>query len=204
LARFAEEHDSRLGVKDAVAGAVVAVVFVAMLAATWQRWTHPIIDHGREMNVPARILAGDRLYVDVFLHYGPFAPYFNALLYTLFGINLSTLHGSGIVCAAVIVALIYWLARQLLDPLGVRDHRFARGGDVRVRPVPRQLRAALRVRRPVRLGVRAGSARESRSFRDRRFLPLAWVGQRVRWWNDGLQAGLRAARSGTGGCPAVG
>ena len=116
LARFAEEHDSRLGVKDAVAGAVVAVVFVAMLAATWQRWTHPIIDHGREMNVPARILAGDRLYVDVFLHYGPFAPYFNALLYTLFGINLSTLHGSGIVCAAVIVALIYWLARQLLDP----------------------------------------------------------------------------------------
>src|SRR5215475_9391873 len=102
--------------RDGLPLLALAALFVAMLAATWQRWTHPIIDHGREMNVPARILAGDRLYVDVFLHYGPFAPYFNALLYFLFGINLSTLHGSGIVCAAVIVTLIYCLARSLLDP----------------------------------------------------------------------------------------
>ena len=65
-----------LGRKDWLAGLVILALFVLMLAATWQRWTHPIIDHGREMNVPARILAGERLYVDIFLHYGPFAPVF--------------------------------------------------------------------------------------------------------------------------------
>lgn len=88
-----------------------------MLVATWQRWTHPIIDHGREMNVPLRILSGERLYVDIIYYYGPFAPHFNALLYDWFGVHLNTLHGSGMVCAVVILLMIYWLARRLMSPL---------------------------------------------------------------------------------------
>ena len=94
----------------------LAVLFGVVLAATWQRWTHPIIDHGREMNVPLRILAGERLYIDISYFYGPFAPYFNALLYHLFGVHLNTLHASGMVCAVLTLVMIYWLARRLLSP----------------------------------------------------------------------------------------
>src|SRR5215831_14597022 len=93
----------------------IIFLFIAMLAASWQRWTQPLIDHGREMNLPARILAGERLYNDVQFLYGPFAPHFNALLYRVFGIHLSVLKVSGAVCAILILLMIYRLARSLMD-----------------------------------------------------------------------------------------
>jgi hypothetical protein len=94
----------------------VTALFVLMLVVTWHRWTHPIIDHGREMNVPARILSGERLYIDIMYYYGPFAPYFNALLYRMFGTHLNTLYASGIVCAALVLVMIHWIGRRLLSP----------------------------------------------------------------------------------------
>jgi hypothetical protein len=94
----------------------VTALFVLMLLGTWHRWTHPIVDHGREMNVPARILAGERLYVDIMYYYGPFAPYFNALLYLMFGAHLKTLYTSGILCAALVLVMIHWIGRRLLSP----------------------------------------------------------------------------------------
>jgi hypothetical protein len=103
--------------RDLFALTALGILYCLLLAATWQRWTSPIIDHGREMNLPARLLAGERLYVDVHYLYGPLAPHFNALLYQLFGIRLSALHASGAVCGAVILALIYAAARQLMTPL---------------------------------------------------------------------------------------
>lgn len=107
---------SALGRNDWPALLALALLFGVMLVATWQRWTHPIIDHGREMNLPLRILAGERLYIDIIYYYGPFAPHFNALLYYLFGVHLNTLHTSGMVCAVLILLMIYWLARRLLSP----------------------------------------------------------------------------------------
>src|SRR5262245_48460374 len=92
----------------------IIVLFIAMLAASWQRWTQPLIDHGREMNLPARILAGERVYSDVQVLYGPFAPHFNALLYRVFGIHLSVLKAAGAVCAILILLMIYRLARALM------------------------------------------------------------------------------------------
>lgn len=88
-----------------------------MLSVSWGRWAQELVDHGREMNLPTRILAGERLYLDVQYLYGPFAPYFNAFLYKVFGIHLATLAGAGIVCAALILLGIYWIARRLLDPV---------------------------------------------------------------------------------------
>src|SRR5215813_161789 len=93
----------------------IIVLFIVMVAATWQRWTQPLIDHGREMNLPARILAGERLYSDVQFLYGPFAPHFNALLYRVFGIHLSVLKASGAVSAILILLMIYRLARALMS-----------------------------------------------------------------------------------------
>src|SRR5215470_1369222 len=93
----------------------IIFLFIAMIAASWQRWTQPLIDHGREMNLPARVLAGERLYSDVQFLYGPFAPHFNALLYRVFGIHLSVLKVSGAVCALLILLMTYRLARTLMS-----------------------------------------------------------------------------------------
>src|SRR5262245_33213162 len=93
----------------------IFVLFIVMLAASWQRWTQPLIDHGREMNLPTRILAGETIYNDVQVLYGPFAPHFNALLYRVFGIHLSVLKAAGAVCAILILLMIYRLARALIS-----------------------------------------------------------------------------------------
>jgi hypothetical protein len=93
----------------------IIILFLVMLVASWQRWTQPLIDHGREMNLPARILAGERIYSDVQFLYGPFAPSFNALLYRVFGIHLSVLKAAGAVCAILILLMINRLARLLMS-----------------------------------------------------------------------------------------
>src|SRR2546426_1592868 len=93
----------------------IIVLFIIMLAASWQRWTQPLIDHGREMNLPARILAGERVYSDVQVLYGPFAPHFNALLYRVFGIHLTVLKAAGAACAILILLMVYRLARALMS-----------------------------------------------------------------------------------------
>jgi len=93
----------------------IIILFVAMLAVSWQRWTQPLIDHGREMNLPSRILAGERVYSDVQVLYGPFTPHFNALLYRVFGIHLSVLKAAGAVCAILILMMVYRLARALMS-----------------------------------------------------------------------------------------
>lgn len=100
--------------EDRLALLALAVLFVALLAASWQRWTQPLLDHGREMHLPTRILAGEHLYSDVQFLYGPFAPHFNALLYRIFGVHLATLKVSGAVCAILILLMIYRLSRRLM------------------------------------------------------------------------------------------
>ncbi|MEO6726464.1 MAG: glycosyltransferase family 39 protein [Blastocatellia bacterium] len=102
------------GREDRLALLTLAALFVAMLAGSWQRWTQPLLDHGREMNLPARILQGEHLYSDVQSLYGPLAPHFNALLYRVFGVQLGTLKVSGAICAILILLMIYWLARRLM------------------------------------------------------------------------------------------
>ncbi len=101
--------------EDRLALLALAVLFAAMIVASWQRWTQPLLDHGREMNLPARILAGEHLYSDVQFLYGPFAPHFNALLYKIFGVQLATMKISGAICAILILLMIYWLSRQLMS-----------------------------------------------------------------------------------------
>jgi 4-amino-4-deoxy-L-arabinose transferase-like glycosyltransferase len=93
----------------------VGSVFAAMLAVSWRRWTSPIADSGREMDLPLRLLEGEVLYRDVHYLYPPLAPYFNALLYRIFGQHLDVLHAAGLFAAVLITALIYRIARRLLS-----------------------------------------------------------------------------------------
>src|SRR5262249_53211295 len=66
------------------------------------------------MNQPLRLLRGEMLYSDVRHIYGPLSPYLNAALYRVFGPSLNVLYADGIVSAILILALVYWIARQVM------------------------------------------------------------------------------------------
>lgn len=87
-----------------------------MLMISWRRWVSLIADSGREMDLPLRLLNGEQLYRDVHYLYPPLSPYFNALLYRIFGAQLEVLQASGVVCSIVIVWLCYRIALRLLSP----------------------------------------------------------------------------------------
>ncbi len=108
----------RLDRRDRFWLVVLALSLAAGLSVSWQRWGSPLIDCGREMNQPLRLLEGQRLYADVANLYGPLAPYLNALLYRVFGVGLGTLIGHSLVVTLLIVALTYWIGRRILDPPG--------------------------------------------------------------------------------------
>jgi hypothetical protein len=66
------------------------------------------------MNQPLRLARGEMLYSEVRHIYGPLSPYINATLYRLFGPSLNVLYAEGIITAIIILALVYYVARQLM------------------------------------------------------------------------------------------
>jgi hypothetical protein len=101
--------------RDIPFAAFIIASFVFGVAFSWQRWGNPLVDCGREMNQPLRLANGEMLYSEVRHIYGPLSPYLNALLYSLFGESLNVLYASGIISAIIILALCYWIARQLMN-----------------------------------------------------------------------------------------
>jgi len=95
----------------------MTAAFLCGLAASWQRWGGPLIDCGREMNQPLRLVGGEQLYSDVRHIYGPLSPYLHAALYRLLGATLGALYADGILSAAVILALVYALSRRIMSPI---------------------------------------------------------------------------------------
>src|SRR5271157_5741087 len=91
------------------------VLFGIMSAGSWQRWANPIIDGGREMNTPLRLLQGEQIYSEVYYLYGPVAPFFNALLYKIFGVHLGTLYAAGLAGGLFLVLLIFYLGRRFMS-----------------------------------------------------------------------------------------
>jgi 4-amino-4-deoxy-L-arabinose transferase-like glycosyltransferase len=106
---------TQLNKRDLPWVALIALSFVFGLAASWHRWGNPLVDCGREMNQPLRLASGEMLYSDVRHIYGPLSPYINAALYGVFGPSLDALYADGIITAIIILMLVYWLARQLMD-----------------------------------------------------------------------------------------
>ncbi len=93
---------------------LIAGSFLLMLLVSWRRWTSLLVDTGREMDLPLRLLRGELLYRDIHYLYPPLSPYFNALLYRIFGVQLEVLNVSGVLCSLIIVALCYRIARRIL------------------------------------------------------------------------------------------
>jgi hypothetical protein len=94
-------------------GVLLTVLAGALSAwASWRTWILPFVDSSREMNVPARLVAGERLYRDVVYYYGPAGPWISAAAITAFGRRFASLEVAGLVAAAVLFASLAVLASR--------------------------------------------------------------------------------------------
>jgi 4-amino-4-deoxy-L-arabinose transferase-like glycosyltransferase len=84
----------------------------AALFFSWQRWINPFVDSGREMDVPWRLLQGERLYRDVTYYYGPLGPWLNAAALWLFGHRWMVLQAVCLALSVAVFALLYRLTRE--------------------------------------------------------------------------------------------
>jgi hypothetical protein len=82
-------------------------LWLAALIATWGNWGYLTIDCGREIYVPTVLLKHKVLYRDIWYLYGPAAPYFNALLFKIFGIRLTVLYLAGAFSALGSILFLY-------------------------------------------------------------------------------------------------
>jgi hypothetical protein len=78
------------------ARALVVGVAAALAWYTWGHWGNFQIDNGRELYVPVEILKGKLLFRDLWYMYGPLAPYLKALLFRIFGVQLTMLYFLGL------------------------------------------------------------------------------------------------------------
>lgn len=108
----ATDRTSRL-----LAHLVPLAALVGMLALSWNRWADPLVDTGRELEVPLRLAAGERLYADVHSYYGPLAPLLLAAGVKLFGGSLPLFVATGVALSAASLLALVRLALRVADPL---------------------------------------------------------------------------------------
>lgn len=76
-----------------------------------------IFDSGREAYLPQEVLKGKVLYKDIFNYFGPLSYQLNAFLYSIFGVNLTTLYIAGAVNSIIILACVYFITRVFTTKL---------------------------------------------------------------------------------------
>jgi hypothetical protein len=96
-----------------VALAVLGALWALLMYSTWATWGELTADCGREMYVPAVLFEGKMLYRDVWFLNGPAAPYFNSLLFRIFGINLNVLYWAGSLSALGSAFFLYLSGMRL-------------------------------------------------------------------------------------------
>ncbi len=98
---------------------VVSLLFVAvcgcLLAAGWGKWGEFLIDYGREISIPWRIVRGEMLYRDISFAYGPLSPYTQALLFALFGPSLTVVLVADAAILGLILLAAAWLVFLVTD-----------------------------------------------------------------------------------------
>jgi hypothetical protein len=102
---------------DVVAVLALAVLFAAIVAATWQRWGTPEIDAGAELTAADRVAHGAMPYEDVRYFYGPLGLYGLALAFKLAGTSFTVAFAFGLLLTFAIIGVVYALARRWLPPL---------------------------------------------------------------------------------------
>jgi hypothetical protein len=114
---LSKKREPAVNCKSRHAVLIILLLFAAFTALSWLSWANPMIDSGREMNTPLRLLQGERLYTDVYFLFGPVTPYFNSFLYRIFGVHCNTLYGAGLAGGLLLSLLIFHLGRTFMSPL---------------------------------------------------------------------------------------
>ena len=98
---------------ESVALAALAAIWAVKVYSTWAAWGNLTIDSGHEMYVPWMLAQGKMLYRDVWFLYGPAAPYFNSLLFRMFGARLDVLYWAGSLSALGSAVFLYLSGKRL-------------------------------------------------------------------------------------------
>jgi hypothetical protein len=95
----------------------LVLIWAAWFYGTWATWGNLTADCGREMYVPLVLSEGKTLYRDIWYLYGPGAPYFNSILYRLFGAHLNVLYWAGSLSALGSALLLYVCGKRMSSAL---------------------------------------------------------------------------------------
>jgi 4-amino-4-deoxy-L-arabinose transferase-like glycosyltransferase len=93
----------------------VLSTFTLLAWLGWSKVQQPIIDFGREIEIPARLLDGLLLYRDLEINYPPLAYYSNAFFLLIFGHRLEVFYVIGLGLALISTICIYKLAQNLTN-----------------------------------------------------------------------------------------
>jgi len=100
-------------------GYLIGIIFITLVSCIVfaGHYNSVLIDLGREMLYPERILEGKILYKDLFNIYGPMSYMLNALWYKLFGINLKTLYSVGVGLLLLYCVGLYFIGKLFLNKI---------------------------------------------------------------------------------------
>ncbi|PYQ31329.1 MAG: hypothetical protein DMF56_05380 [Acidobacteria bacterium] len=102
---------------DAFALPALALLVTIVLAASWARWLDPILDSGRDLYIPEKLVTGKVLYRDFQYYYPPVAPYLLALGTLIAGSDLAGYTFLGIAIGITAMLALYLLVRELAGTL---------------------------------------------------------------------------------------
>jgi hypothetical protein len=91
----------------------LVAIWAAWMYWTWAYWGNLTADCGREMYVATVLSEGKTLYRDVWFNFGPVAPYFNSVLFRIFGIHLNVLYWAGSLAALGSAISLYLAGMKL-------------------------------------------------------------------------------------------
>jgi hypothetical protein len=92
------------------------LVFIIGAALSWRKWPDVLIDFGLQLYLPWKISSGSVLYREVmYLTGGPLSQYYNAGLFEVFGVSLTTLVLSNLVLTCALLVIVYRGFRAAAD-----------------------------------------------------------------------------------------
>jgi hypothetical protein len=107
---FPTAHEG-LGACRGLAGLIslgaLCCLWLGLVTYGWGRWGSVTVDSGREIYVAAALAEGKMLYRDVWYLYGPAAPYFNSLLFHIFGIHIDVVYIAGALAGLVTAVTLF-------------------------------------------------------------------------------------------------
>jgi hypothetical protein len=92
---------------------VVLLLLFLRIYASWMEWVDLVVDFGRELYVPWRITQGAALYRDIAWFSGPFSAYFNAAVFSVGGVSVTSLAIANALVAATTVIFLYFILREV-------------------------------------------------------------------------------------------